>query len=89
MKQWLERFLKAIVKHPDEVVVSQTEGVRTVVYQVRVAPVDYGRVKGRRGRMINALKTVAALCGRKVRVRHVVELVEQPQVDEAAAAEAS
>lgn len=76
MKQWLESFIKAIVVEPDEVSVTRSEGVLTVVFQLRVASGDYGRVKGRRGRMISALQSVVGLAGVRQRKRYVVELLD-------------
>ena len=76
MRDWLESFIKAIVVEPDQVSVGQSEGVMTVVFQLKVAAGDYGRVKGRRGRMISALQSVVGLAGVRERKRYVVELLD-------------
>ena len=66
----LEHLVKGIVDHPDEVQVAAKSSPRGEVLEVRVHPVDLGRLIGRAGRMAKALRTlVSALAdGRKVRV---------------------
>ena len=76
IKAWLESFLKAFVKHPEEVSVEQTEGFKTVVLSISVAEADVGMVKGRRARMISALSKVAGLCGTASRKRYVVKVLD-------------
>ncbi|MBF0545835.1 MAG: KH domain-containing protein [Candidatus Riflebacteria bacterium] len=50
--------VKALVEHPDEVVVKPIEGEGTVVFEVQVHPEDAGKVIGKKGRTINALRTI-------------------------------
>ncbi|MFZ2957341.1 MAG: KH domain-containing protein [Candidatus Ozemobacteraceae bacterium] len=50
--------VKALVEHPDEVVVKPIEGDGTIVFEVQVNPEDAGKVIGKKGRTINALRTV-------------------------------
>ena len=54
----LEKLLKALVEHPEEVVVTPIEGDGTVVFEVQVNPEDSGKVIGKKGRTINALRTI-------------------------------
>ena len=49
MKELVETMAKAMVENPDEVRVSEIDGARTVVLELRVAPNDLGRVIGREG----------------------------------------
>lgn len=49
---------KALVDNPDEVEVNRSEGDRSVVYELRVAEGDRGRVIGREGQTIQALRTL-------------------------------
>ncbi|MBU1106111.1 MAG: KH domain-containing protein [Candidatus Riflebacteria bacterium] len=54
----LEKLLKALVEFPEEVVVTPIEGDGTVVFEVQVNPEDSGKVIGKKGRTINALRTI-------------------------------
>jgi len=49
MKELLEYLIKSLVDYPDEVEVQPVEGERTVIFEVRVAPDDMGKVIGKHG----------------------------------------
>jgi predicted RNA-binding protein YlqC (UPF0109 family) len=53
-----EYIVKALVDYPDQVSVAEIVDGRSVVIEVRVADGDVGRVIGRKGRVINAIRAV-------------------------------
>ena len=55
----VEGLVKALVENPDEVVIKPIEGDNTVVLEIQVNPEDAGKVIGKKGRTINALRTIA------------------------------
>ena len=55
----VEGLVKALVENPDEVVIKPIEGDNAVVLEIQVNPEDTGKVIGKKGRMINALRTIA------------------------------
>jgi predicted RNA-binding protein YlqC (UPF0109 family) len=67
---------RALVDHPDEVRVERTERDDAVVLRLRVATDDVGKVIGRQGRMIRALRTVVRAGGTKRGERMLLEIVE-------------
>ena len=66
----LEHLVRGIVRHPDDVTVSDKQLRRGSVLEVRVHPEDLGKVIGRAGRTAKALRTVVGALGpgRGVRV---------------------
>lgn len=54
----LEKMVKALVESGGEVVISPIEGDNTVVFEVQVNSEDTGKVIGKKGRTINALRTI-------------------------------
>lgn len=71
MKALVEFIARGLVDHPDAVEVRQVEDERGLLLEVRVAPEDMGKVIGRQGRIVKALRTVvraAARTGRRVTV---------------------
>src|SRR5206468_7546488 len=56
----LLHLVKGIVDHPEDVRVDARSTPRGEVLEVRVHPVDLGRVIGRSGRTAKALRTVIA-----------------------------
>lgn len=58
VKEMLHRLVSSLVESPDSVVVNPIEGDGTVVFEVQVHPDDVGQVIGKKGRTINALRTI-------------------------------
>ncbi len=70
----LDHLVRGVVDNPDDVEVFATGQGQNQVLRVRVNAADRGRVIGRGGRTINALRTVVAALGDGNRVR--IELAE-------------
>ena len=68
-------IVKAIVSRPEEVSVDMVAGERTNRVEVRLAPEDVGKVIGRGGRNIDALRSVVRAAALKNRDRVMVEIV--------------
>lgn len=72
MKELLTLLTKSIVDTPDEVQISEIEGEKAIVYEIRVADDDVGKVIGKHGRIINAIRTIvraaAVKDGKKVSI---------------------
>ena len=65
----IEYLAKKVVDQPESVRVEQT-GEREVTYMIHVAPGEEGRIIGRNGRVIQAIRTVArAAAGPRERVQ--------------------
>jgi predicted RNA-binding protein YlqC (UPF0109 family) len=60
-------IVRALVDDPEQVVVNQVEGERSIIFEVRVAPDDLGKVIGKGGRIANALRTLIRAAGAKER----------------------
>ena len=68
----LEFLVRSIVRHPDDVRVTERSGRRGVTLNVVVNPDDLPRVIGRRGRTAQAIRTVIDAISRdEVRVNIV------------------
>jgi uncharacterized protein len=76
MKDLLEEIAKALVDHPEDVVVKEVEGEQTTVLELRVRTEDLGKVIGRQGRTARAIRTLLAAAGMKVHKRFVLEILE-------------
>ena len=76
MKELLEAMAKALVDHPEQVVVTQIDGEQTTVLELRVAPEDLGKVIGKQGRTARAIRTILGAAGMKLRKRFVLEILE-------------
>lgn len=76
MKEAVEKIIKALVGSPDMVEVYDQEDGKNVRLTVRVAPDDYGRVIGREGRTIKAIRSLLFFAGHKHGKRFHLDLVE-------------
>lgn len=77
MKEAVEDIVKALVSEPDSVSVREVERDRsTTVIEVRVAQSDMGKVIGRQGRTIRALRSLLHAVSAKREHRFILEVVE-------------
>ena len=76
MRDVIVYLARALVDDPDRVTVEELPGARGVTYEVRAAPDDVGKLIGRGGRTVKALrKIVKAVApeGRRVDVEVLAE----------------
>ena len=71
----LEHLVRGIVDNPDEVQVETRNRGRGEVLEVRVHPDDVGKVIGRQGRIIKAIRTVARAAGSQSGLQVEVEVL--------------
>ncbi|MGA8221167.1 MAG: KH domain-containing protein [Candidatus Acidiferrales bacterium] len=76
MKDLVEAIAKALVDHPDQVLVNAVEGEQVTVLELRVAPDDLGKVIGRQGRTAKSIRTLLGAAGMKVKKRFTLEILE-------------
>jgi len=76
VKELVELLVRALVDNPEEVEVSEVEGERSVVLEVRVAPEDVGKVIGKQGRIVQALRTVVKAAAAREGKKAVVEILQ-------------
>ena len=76
MQAFLEYVVKGLVQHPDEVVVTPVERGGQTIFELRLNPVDAGRVIGRQGQSINAIRTLLQTGSAKQGLRCSVELMD-------------
>ena len=77
MKEVLEYMAKGVVDEPDQVEVTEVQGERSLILQLKVAPDDMGKVIGRRGRIIKAMRALVRVAGSRQNVSTMVEIVEE------------
>jgi hypothetical protein len=76
MQHLVHTIVTALVDYPDAVEVRQLDGETTCILEIRVAPQDIGKVIGRQGRNIAALRTLLHAVGAKERKHTLLEIVE-------------
>ena len=76
MKDLIEMLAKSLVDHPDMVDVSEAENEGDLVLELRVAQDDVGKVIGRQGRTIKAMRTLVHAAAIRTQKRVPLEIVE-------------
>lgn len=77
MKDLIDYVAKAVVDNPDQVNVTQIDGESTVVFELRVNQQDVGKIIGKQGRTINAIRTLLNATAAKSGLRAMLEIVEE------------
>jgi predicted RNA-binding protein YlqC (UPF0109 family) len=72
----VEYLVRQLVDDPDSVRVDETERDGDLVLRLRVAQDDVGKVIGRSGRMVRALRTVVRTTGARENRRVLLEIVD-------------
>lgn len=66
MKEVLETIIKNLVDNKDEVEIKEVEGEKNIIFEVKVAEEDMGKVIGRQGKIAQSIRTVMkAVANRK------------------------
>ena len=58
MKDLLESIVRSLVDNPSEVSVREIHGEKSTILELKVYETDVGKVIGKQGRIINALRTI-------------------------------
>jgi len=74
MKNLLEYLLIHLVDYPEDVVVEETETERGFEYSLRVNPEDMGRVIGKKGSVIESIRSIAKVRAVKEGIRVFIRL---------------
>lgn len=75
IKELVEHIAKALVDDPEQVSVTEVISGPEVLVELRVGPNDVGRMIGRSGKVIMAVRALAQLTGAREAKRVQVEIV--------------
>lgn len=76
MQAFLEFVVSGLVKHPESVSVTRVDQGRSTLYELRMNPEDVGKVIGRSGMTISAIRTLAQVGAAMKGTRCSVEIIE-------------
>jgi uncharacterized protein len=78
-EELMTQIARALVDHPDDVLVEAVEGEEgddVTVLEMRVAPDDVGKVIGKQGRTVRSMRTILAAVGQGHHLRYELDVVE-------------
>ena len=74
MKELVEVIAKALVDHPEEVKVTETEREDAILVELSVAPPDMGKVIGKSGKIAKAIRSVVKAASVESEKKVIVEI---------------
>jgi predicted RNA-binding protein YlqC (UPF0109 family) len=75
MKELIEYIAKQIVNSPDDVVVTEETSDAGITLKLEVADDDKGRVIGKQGRIVQAMRTLLRVKAAKQSIKATLEIV--------------
>ena len=77
MKQLLEYIVPNIVNHPEDVVINETEENGLTSLSIKVNPEDMGRVIGKSGKVIKAIRQIGRIIAIKKGIRVNIDVLDE------------
>lgn len=75
MKETLETIIKSLVEFPDQVSITEAGAEKSVIFEVKVADSDMGKVIGREGKIAAAIRTVMKALAAKEQKKITVDFI--------------
>jgi len=75
MKTLVEYIVTELVDHPEQILIAERSGRNTTILELAVAKEDIGKVIGKEGRTINAIRTILNAAGASQKKRVVLEVM--------------
>ena len=76
MQPFLEYVIKGLVNHADAVSITPVTREGMTIYELRLHPSDVGKIIGRQGQTINAIRSLLLAGSAKQGLRCSLEIVE-------------
>jgi len=76
MKELIETIAKALVDFPEMVKITEIQGEKTTVFELRVGSGDLGKIIGKEGKTAKAIRTIITAASMKAGKRAILEILE-------------
>ena len=76
MKELVECIIKTIVDHPDAIQITSIEGEKSYIYELRCHKEDVGKVIGKNGKTVAAIRGLLTVVAARKRRKATIEIVE-------------
>lgn len=77
MKEFVAYIVKNLVDHPDQVTINEVGGSHTVILELSVEKSDIGKIIGKRGKTISAIRTLLMSVASRNGIRVNLEILEE------------
>ncbi len=77
MKEFVEYIVKNLVDNPDQVKINEISGTHTLIIELSVEKSDIGKIIGKKGKTINAIRTLLMSVASRNGIRVNLEIIEE------------
>lgn len=84
MKDFVGYIVKNLVDNPDQVKITEIGGTQTLIIELQVQKADIGKIIGKRGKTINAIRTLLMSVASRNGIRVNLEILEEGETSQAA-----
>ena len=88
MKEFVAYIVKNLVDRPDKVQINEIGGTQTLIIELSVEKSDIGKIIGKKGKTINAIRTLLMSVASRNGMRVNLEILEDPSKSSANQTEA-
>ena len=79
MEEFLEFVIRQLIEFPDEMVLTRLENPRKVIFKLQLRQSDIGRVIGKHGQTINAIRNLLSAAASRHGQRAMLQIDEEPR----------
>lgn len=76
MKEFVEYIVKNLVDNPDQVKINEIGGTQSLIVELSVEKADIGKIIGKKGKTINAIRTLLMSVASRNGIRVSLEIIE-------------
>ena len=76
MKETLELIISSLVNDKEAISINEIDGEKSVIFEVKVAESDMGKVIGKEGRIAKAIRTIMKSFAAKEEKRITIEFID-------------
>ena len=76
MKEILETIVNTLVSDKDAVSINQVDGEQSIIFEVKVAENDMGKIIGKQGRIAKAIRTLIKAIATKENKKVIIEILD-------------
>ncbi len=76
IKEFVEYLVKLIVDKPEEIEIAEKRGEQVIIFEVRANKQDFGKILGKHGKNIQAIRTLVNSVSAKAGKRTIIEIIE-------------
>jgi uncharacterized protein len=79
MKEFVAYIVKNLVDFPEQVVITEIQGTNTLILELSCEKADIGKIIGKNGKTINAIRALLIAVASRNGLRISLEIVESPE----------